>query len=1240
MKKYRLLSILCMAMAVVCLLLLADPTEVAAATEVASGTCGDNLTWTLDDEGTLTISGTGKMYNRSYWKWYDYRDNIKKVIVEEGVESIGSYAFSKCANIVEPINFPSSLTSIGVEAFYECTGMKGTLIIPEGVTSIGASAFSGCSGLTGDLLIPDNVEQIGNSTFARCTGLTGTLTLPENLKTIGGWAFNNCSGLTGALTLPEGLESIGEQAFGGCAGFSEELVIPRSVTNIKLLAFKNCSGITGLSIEGGNLTIGNDVFNNCIGMQTVSINGNINKIGSYAFYGCEGLSSVNVSRVEDWCNIDIAHKTGSPLYMAKTLYINGEPLTGKLIIPDGVTTISTYAFYNCSYLTEVYIPDSVTYIGEAAFSGCSSLKHITIPFVGDSIKSGSDSKKIAFGFIFGTEEYEGSVLTEQLVSSGIFDTSQQFYLPETLTSVAVLGGDIPSGAFYACNTITSIELPEKIYSIGEVAFGNCTGLTSIVIPDGTVDIGAGAFAKCTQLSAIDMPESVYKVGASAFLDTAWLKNETSKTSYGVIYIGKVAYSQVGKPGNVTLREGTLGVADRAFYGCSNLSTITIPASLKYFGEEAFYNCKSVNKVKISDLAAWCEIESQGLGNPVYYAKALYLNDIKLSGNLIIPDGVQRIGEDAFYGCKGITSISIPNSVKEIKYGAFEACDDLAVVHVADLSSWCKIDFSRETANPLNNGGNLYIGNNHIRQLIIPEDITEIKPYAFYGYQALESVVVGESVVGIGESAFSCCSNLKSVVIKEGTTKLGFGAFSCCEDLVSVTMPNSVITLDAAVFFKCSKLKTIVIPETVTSIGQECFKGCSNLNSVIIPNNVTSVGSYAFEDCVSLEYARIGKNVRTISEYLFHNCSSLKTVDFMYEADQAVQIGRRAFQGCSALTDIEFAFYVYSFGTEAFAECTTLKEITFKEYAPSISQTAFASVQATAYYPAQDESWTTSILQNYGGTITWLPYDTLVKVGQKNYVSFSEALSACQPGQSIVLKSHILSEDVLTKDLYIDLNGFDLTGTVVTNGYKIYGMDSTTDSYSCEAIGYMNLVDENGNEIVPEAHFMSDITGSSKRYMAIKDENGYSFHRFFLGVTHMSVKPSSTGVGYKAVFYGDDMVAAALNSFGFTMQLEGNDPITVKMSGDKFVSGKVITLRIDNYDVEHFGETGLSAKVMLQLTDGTVIESGAATMTFRGLMEQLNTNHTALTQAQLTAVAEMIEKYVIIKQWNIENLYTA
>ena len=207
----------------------------------ATGRCGDSITWTLDDLGNLTLSGSGEMWNNGYddSPFKDYE--IRKATVKYGITSIGESAFLGCRGMTE-LTLPNSVTSIGGNAFEGCNGLT-ELILPNSVTSIGNAAFVDCSGLT-ELILPNSVTSIGDSAFEGCSGLT-ELILPSSVTSIGDYAFYGCSGLT-ELTLPNGVRSIGDSAFSGCSGLTE-LTLPNGVTSIGESAFKNCSGLSKIT---------------------------------------------------------------------------------------------------------------------------------------------------------------------------------------------------------------------------------------------------------------------------------------------------------------------------------------------------------------------------------------------------------------------------------------------------------------------------------------------------------------------------------------------------------------------------------------------------------------------------------------------------------------------------------------------------------------------------------------------------------------------------------------------------------------------------------------------------------------------------------------------------------------------------------------------------------------------------------------------------------------------------------
>ena len=247
----------------------------ANAFAAATGRCGDSITWTLDDSGNLTLSGSGEMWNNGYddSPFKDYE--IRKATVKYGITSIGESAFLGCRGMTE-------------------------LTLPNSVTSIGGNAFEGCSGLT-ELILPNSVTSIGNAAFVDCSGLT-ELILPNSVTSIGGNAFEGCSGLT-ELTLPNGVRSIGDSAFSLCTGLTE-LILPNSVSSIGDIAFTYCSGLEKITVESGNSCY--DSRDNCnsiidtefntliVGCKNSVIPNSVTSIGYYAFYGCSGLTELTL----------------------------------------------------------------------------------------------------------------------------------------------------------------------------------------------------------------------------------------------------------------------------------------------------------------------------------------------------------------------------------------------------------------------------------------------------------------------------------------------------------------------------------------------------------------------------------------------------------------------------------------------------------------------------------------------------------------------------------------------------------------------------------------------------------------------------------------------------------------------------------------------------------------------------------------------------------------------------------
>ncbi|MBR1930881.1 MAG: leucine-rich repeat domain-containing protein, partial [Lachnospiraceae bacterium] len=469
----------------------------AESNTVQTGICGDNLTWTLDEEGTLTVSGTGEMYDRAF---DDYRNQIYGLVIEEGVTSIGEYAFAHCYRIKGELDLPNSLTSIGGHAFEachvnmtgdllipdnvtsigeyafsECKSLKGSLKLPEGIKSIGGHAFTNCTNLSGGLKIPNSVESVGEYAFSGCNGLNGELNLSDDLKSIGGHAFSNCVNLSGGLKIPNSVESVGEDAFSGCSGFTGELKLPDGLTNIGYSAFWGCSGFTGeLKLPNGLTSIGEYAFYGCSGFTgELKLPNGLTSIGGYAFEGCSGF-------------------------------------VGDLELPDGLTSIGEYAFYGCSFFTgELKLPNGLTSIGGYAFEGCSG-------FTGE-LKLPNGLTSIG-GYAFG----------------GCSGFVGELKLPEGLKSIG-------NSAFMGCSGLSGeLKLPEGLKSIRNSAFRGCSSLTGeLKLPEGLESIGESAFRGCSGFAGevLTLPESVTSIGAYAFYIRTVAASYTTETEWIVdVYI--------------------------------------------------------------------------------------------------------------------------------------------------------------------------------------------------------------------------------------------------------------------------------------------------------------------------------------------------------------------------------------------------------------------------------------------------------------------------------------------------------------------------------------------------------------------------------------------------------------------------------------------------------------------------------------------------------------------------------
>ena len=771
--------------------------ETRFASVVDSGSCGDNVTWMLTSDGTLTISGTERMQNyESYGApWYGFCSQVKTVVIENGVTSIGDYAFTGCTSLTG-VTIPDSVVRIGEGAFW-ATRLT-SVTIPGSVTSIGSAAFGMCGVLTDIYYGGYGVDWLAaGGAYARVAenaavhfreelygrGACGenvnwVMTLDGTLTISGTGEMADYSGSDNfvpwaaaqeyiqSVVIESGVTSICSGAFHGCTVLTS-VTIPGSVTDIGGSAFEGCTGLTRVVLPHGVTSIGMYAFDRCSALTDVTIPNSVTMIGDGAFYGCTGLANVT--------------------------------------IPDGVTTIGDDTFAYCDALTSVIIPDSVTSIGYRAFYTCKALTSVTIP--GGVTKIGDNA---FYGCNALTDIYYGGYGIDWLKAGGGHDRAPEnaaVHFKDGLYGKGACGENV-DWVMTAGGTLTisgTGAMADCEWNSAPWARA-CSEITSIVIGDGVTGIGNNAFQYCSSLTGAAIPGSVTAIGSSVFYGCDAL-TDIYYGGYGIDWLATAGHNDVPNGTAVHFKDDLYG---KGACGENVNWVMTADGTLTISGTGAMTDCGS-----FGDPAPW-KICRQ-------YIKSA-----------VIGSGVTSIGKYAFYCCEALTSVTIPDTVTVIGDGAFHGCSRLSGMTIPDTVTGI--------------GSYAFYNCSSLPSVTIPDGVTTISESAFEGCSCLSSVTIPDSVTSIGKSAFRDCCKLTGLTIPDNVTSIGDHAFNGCNGLTSVTLPTSVTRISAGMFYNCWALSNVTIPNGVTSIGDSAFGKCTDLSSVTIPDSVTTIGRDAFYYC--------------------------------------------------------------------------------------------------------------------------------------------------------------------------------------------------------------------------------------------------------------------------------------------------------------------------------------------------------------------------------------------------------
>ncbi len=745
--------------------------------------------------------------------------------------------------------------------------------------------FSSCTNLQ-EVVIYDH-PTLGNSPFAGCTNLVKvtfpsswteipenffkgscirSYQIPEQITKIGKDAFRDCTWLMSFSFATNTPEYQESGLFSGCSSL-RKLVFPKNLETIPANIAKGCSSLREVVFPGNVKTLEPYAFSST-GILSIAIPDTVTTVGKYAFYNCQYLASAKLPKGLTELSEDVFRACSN---------------LSSVTWPEHIKTIGPDAFYGCKALTALTIPEGVTQIGSCAFSGCVALASLKLPesltTIGNYAFSGCAFEQIQIPRAITSIEYNAFSSCKALT---------EITIPSSITAIS-------NSLFSGCTSLKDVHLPSGLQSIGNYAFESCTSLESISLPDNLKTIGQRAFSTCTALKKVVIPAKVTKVESEAFLNCTALTEITFPGSLADTGL-KNCLSGCTNLTTVVMKEGIKGFAEGLLSQKPKLKTVTLPSTLEAIPKQAFQGSTGLTAIGLpSNIASIGEQAFSG-------CSALK--------KLVLPSMLTSIGSKAFENCAALTEISFPGRMRTLEPNdCLAGCTSLTTVTLADGIEEL--------------GSGFFKGRESLKNVTLPKTLKTISANAFRDCTGLESIIVPANVTTIGSSAFQGCTALKDVQLPDKLTTISDSAFRDCTALKEMVLPDSVTTIGSSAFYMDEALESINIPSRLSTINSYTFYGTA-LKAVTIPTKVTTISTSAFRGA-KLRSVTIPQSVTTTGQYAFADNSQLTEVTVM-EGMQGFAAG--VFSGCKNLSTITVPKSIQIFGEDAFNNCGSLKKVRY------------------------------------------------------------------------------------------------------------------------------------------------------------------------------------------------------------------------------------------------------------------------------------------------------------------------